>query len=54
MALAMERFRGNVWLDGLAPFAEFDLVGRDLRVGGATLRVRERDHPLQGDDGRSR
>ena len=41
MDLAMERFRGNVWLDGLAPFAEFDLVGRDLRLGGATLRVRE-------------
>ncbi len=40
--LAMERFRGNVWLDGLAPFAEFDLVGQDIRIGGATLRVRER------------
>jgi uncharacterized protein YcbX len=40
--LAMERFRGNVWLDGLAPFAEFDLVGRDIRLGGARLRVRER------------
>ena len=40
--LAMERFRGNVWLDGLAPFAEFDLVGRDIRIGEATLRVRER------------
>ena len=38
----MERFRGNVWLDGLAPFAEFDLVGREVRVGGAILRVRER------------
>jgi uncharacterized protein YcbX len=41
MDLAMERFRGNVWLDGLAPWAEFDLVGRDVRVGEATLRVRE-------------
>jgi uncharacterized protein YcbX len=40
--LAMERFRGNVWLDGLAPFAELDLVGRDLRVGEAVLAVRER------------
>ncbi len=39
--LAMERFRGNIWLDGLAPFAEFDLVGETLAVGGATLRVRE-------------
>jgi uncharacterized protein YcbX len=40
--LAMERFRGNLWLDGLAPFGEFDLVGREIRIGGATLRVRER------------
>jgi uncharacterized protein YcbX len=40
--LAMERFRGNLWLDGLAPFAEFDLVGREIRVGAATLAVRER------------
>jgi uncharacterized protein YcbX len=40
--LAMERFRGNVWLDGLAPWEEFDLVGRDVRIGGATLRVRQR------------
>ena len=41
-SLAMERFRGNVWLDGLAPFEEFDLLGRDIRIGVATLRVRER------------
>ncbi len=40
--LERERFRGNVWLDGLAPFEEFDLVGREIRVGGATLAVRER------------
>jgi uncharacterized protein YcbX len=40
--LAMERFRGNVWLDGLQPFEEFDLVGRELRLGEAVLRVRQR------------
>lgn len=40
--LAMERFRGNVWLDGLAPWAEFDLVGREIRIGEAVLLVRER------------
>lgn len=39
--LAMERFRGNIWLEGLAPFGEFDLVGHHLRIGGAVLRVRE-------------
>lgn len=42
LPLAMERFRGNIWLEGLAPFEEFDLVGRDIRIGAATLRVRER------------
>jgi uncharacterized protein YcbX len=41
MDLAMERFRGNVWVDGLAPFAEFDLVGREIRIGEAVLAVRE-------------
>lgn len=40
--LERERFRGNIWLDGLEPFAEFDLVGREIRVGEATLAVRER------------
>ncbi len=39
--LAMERFRGNVWLDGLEPFEEFGLVGRDVRLGGAVVTVRE-------------
>lgn len=40
--LAMERFRGNVWIEGLAPWREFDWIGRDIRLGGATLRVRAR------------
>jgi uncharacterized protein len=40
--LEMERFRGNVWLDGLGPWQEFEWIGRDLRIGGAVLRVRER------------
>jgi uncharacterized protein YcbX len=41
VTLAPERFRGNIWLEGVAPWAEFDLVGREVRIGGATLRVRE-------------
>ena len=41
MDLAMERFRGNLWIEGLAPFAEFDLVGREIRMGGAVLAVRQ-------------
>ncbi len=40
--LAMERFRGNVWLDGVDAWAEFDWIGREIRIGGATLRIRER------------
>lgn len=41
MPLAMERFRGNLWLDGPAPWAEFGWVGREIAVGGARLAVRE-------------
>jgi uncharacterized protein YcbX len=40
--LAMERFRGNLWLDGHKPWQEFDLVGRELRIGEARFLVRER------------
>lgn len=36
------RFRGNLWLDGLAPWEEFDLVGKTLRTGEAELEVVER------------
>ena len=36
------RWRGNLWLDGFAPFAEFDWIGREIRVGSATLRIEER------------
>lgn len=40
--LSIHRFRGNLWLDDLAPWEEFDLVGRRLRVGDAVLEVRAR------------
>ncbi len=40
--LAHIRFRGNIWLEGLAPWEEFDLLGREIRLGHATLRVTER------------
>jgi hypothetical protein len=40
--LSIHRWRGNVWIDGLAPWEEFDWVGRELRAGDAVLRVRER------------
>ncbi len=40
--LSMHRWRGNLWIEGLAPWEEFDLVGRRLRVGEAELEVRVR------------
>lgn len=40
--LSIHRWRGNLWIDGLAPWAEFALVGRRLRIGEAVLEVRER------------
>ena len=41
-ALDPRRFRGNLWLDGLAPWEEFDLVGKRLRIGEAELEVIEK------------
>jgi uncharacterized protein len=40
--LSPHRWRGNLWLDGLAPWAEFDWVGRDVQIGEAVLHVEER------------
>jgi uncharacterized protein len=40
--LSIHRWRGNLWLEGLAPWEEFDLVGRTIRIGEVLLEVRER------------
>lgn len=37
--LGIERWRGNLWLDGWEAYAERDLVGRILTIGGLELRV---------------
>ena len=37
-----ERWRGNYLIDGLAPWEEFEWVGKRLRLGGAVLKVIER------------
>ncbi|MFU8898781.1 MAG: MOSC domain-containing protein [Roseinatronobacter sp.] len=40
--LGLDRWRGNLWLDGLAPWEEFDLLGRNLQIGAAKLKIVER------------
>lgn len=36
------RFRGNFWVDGLAPWEEFDWVGETITIGGLPFRVEDR------------
>ena len=36
------RFRGNILLEGLEPWQEFDFVGKSLRIGKAELTVTKR------------
>ena len=40
--LSVDRWRGNLWLEGAAPWAEFDWIGRAVSIGGAVLRIEER------------
>lgn len=40
--LDIRRWRGNVWLDGLGPWEEFEWIGRKLQLGTAELEVVER------------
>lgn len=40
--LEQERFRANFWVNGIAPWQEFDWIGKDIQIGNATLRVEER------------
>lgn len=35
------RFRGNLWLEGLAPWEEFDMVGKTVRVGDVEIEIQE-------------
>lgn len=37
------RFRMNLWIDGFPPYAELDWVGQEIEIGGAHLRITERD-----------
>ena len=40
--LSTLRWRGNIWFKGATAWEEFDWIDRDLRIGGAVLRVKER------------
>ena len=40
--LEVARFRGNLILDGLAPWEEFDWIGRTIEIGAVTLDVTDR------------
>ena len=39
--LSIHRWRGNIWVRGWTPWAELDLIGRDITVGAVRLRVEE-------------
>lgn len=36
------RFRANIYIEGIAPWAEFDLLGKTLAIGGSRMVVQER------------
>ncbi len=40
--LSIHRWRGNLWVNGLAPWEEFDLIDRHLRIGQAELKIEMR------------
>ncbi|KUF12490.1 MOSC domain-containing protein [Pseudoponticoccus marisrubri] len=40
--LSVHRWRGNFWVEGLAPWEEFDWIDREIRIGEAVLIPRER------------
>ncbi|WP_439109779.1 MOSC domain-containing protein [Lentibacter sp.] len=40
--LETERWRGNIWVDGFAPWEEFDWIGKRLSIGAAELEIKER------------
>lgn len=39
--LSPHRFRGNIWVDGWTPWTEHALVGREIAIGEAILRVED-------------
>jgi uncharacterized protein YcbX len=39
--LEIERWRGNIWLDDIPEWEEFDWIGKSVRIGTAMLQIRE-------------
>ncbi len=39
--LEIERWRGNIWLEGAGPWEEFEWLGKDIQIGEAVLHVVE-------------
>ncbi|WP_282171069.1 MOSC domain-containing protein [Ruegeria atlantica] len=40
--LSIQRWRGNIWFDGLPLWEEFDWLGREVQIGEAVFHVKER------------
>lgn len=40
--LSIQRWRGNIWFDGLPLWEEFDWLGREVQIGEAVFSVKER------------
>ena len=39
--LSPHRFRGNIWVDGWRPWAELGLIGQEISIGEARLRIED-------------
>lgn len=39
--LETERWRANIWIDGVPAWSELDWIGKTIRIGGAEFEVRE-------------
>ncbi len=39
--LSIHRWRGNIWVDGWAPWKELGMIGQEISIGTARLRVEE-------------
>lgn len=40
--LEPERWRGNIWIEGAAPWAEFDWTEKEVQLGSAVIRLHKR------------